>query len=131
MPRTRFQVRSGHIKKSGVGCAHDEHHVEEGDMKFERGRRTVVLTAVVALLCTGVLRPQPAHAVETAILIVGSIAAYAAVVVAGTLLMRRDTPAEWGLMPMDQRLRDDRPDPGVNFAHRCKQDSSNLTLVCW
>lgn len=131
MPCAWFQVRGGHIKKSGVGCTHNEHHVEEVDMKFERVRRTVVLTVVIALLGVGILRPRPAHAVETAIIVVGSIAAYVAVVVAGTMLMRRNTPAEWGLMPMDQRLRDDRPEPGVDFAHRCKQDSSNLTLVCW
>lgn len=100
-------------------------------MKFERVRRTVVLTVVIALLCADIVRPRPAHAIETAIIVIGSIAAYVGVVVAGAMLMRNSTPESTGLMPMDQPLRDDRPGPGVRFAHRCNQDSPNLKLVCW
>jgi hypothetical protein len=100
-------------------------------MKFERVRRTVVLTVVTAVLFTGVIRPRPVRAVDTAILVIGSIAAYVAVVVAGTMLMRRNSPAAWGLMPMDQRRLDAQQEPGVHFGHHCHQNSSNLKIVCW
>lgn len=100
-------------------------------MQFERTRRTVVLVLIIALAFVGTLRPRPAHAVETAVIIIGSIAAYAAVVVAGTMLMRRNTPASWGLMPLDPEARDDRPEPTLRLAPGCRQTAAGVTLVCW
>jgi len=99
-------------------------------MKFERIRRTVVLTVIIALLWVGA-RPRPARAVETAVLVIGSIAAYVAFVVGGAMLLRPETPASSGFVPMEQPLRDDRAEPGVHFAYRCDQDSPDLKLVCW
>ncbi len=125
-----WDIGGGHSKKSGVGCARIQRHVEEGDMKFERARRTVVLTVIIALLCVGT-RPRPARAVETAVLVIGSIAAYVGFVVGGAILMRPEAPASSGFVPMEQPLRDARAEPGVHFAHRCNQDSPNLKLVCW
>jgi hypothetical protein len=98
-------------------------------MKLERVRRTVALTVVLTMLCTGIVRPRPAHAVDTAVLVIGSIAAYAAFVVAGAWLMRRNTPASWELV--DPPPRDEQREPGVHFAPHCRQNSPNLKLVCW
>ena len=100
-------------------------------MKFARIRRTVALTLVAAVFSVGLVRPRPARAVDTAVLVIGSIAAYVAVVVAGTMLMRHNSPSSWGLLPTDERLQRDPPQPGVHLAHRCKQSSGNLNLVCW
>jgi hypothetical protein len=97
-------------------------------MKLQCVRRTVALTVVLTLSCVGILRPRPARAVETAVLVVGSIAAYAAFVAVGTILMRRNTSASWKLM---EPPRDDRQEPGVHFASHCRQNAPHLKLVCW
>ena len=99
-------------------------------MKFERVRRTVVFTVVVAVLWCAVFRPRPVRAADTTVLIVGSIAIYIGAVVAGALLMRQNTPGSLGLMPMERAVAD-RAGAGVQPAHRCKQTSGNLTLACW
>jgi hypothetical protein len=98
-------------------------------MKLQRVRRTVALTVVLTMLCMGIMRPRPARAVSTAILVIGSIAAYAAFVTVGTILMRRNSAASWELM--DQPPRDDQHESSVRFAPRCRQNSPNLNLVCW
>lgn len=100
-------------------------------MRFERMCRTIVFTVVVAIFFCGTIRPCPARAVDTTVLIIGSVAAYIGVVVAGTVLMRRSTPASWGLMPTEHGAADERPDPGARLGHRCRQTAGNLTLVCW
>ncbi len=98
-------------------------------MKLQCVRRTVVLAVVLTMLCTGIVRPGPARAVDTAVLVIGSIAAYAAFVTVGTMLMRRNTSASWELM--DPPLRADQQEPGVRFAPHCLQNAPNLKLVCW
>ena len=97
-------------------------------MKLQRVRRTVALTVVFTMLCMGIVRPRPARAIDTAILVIGSIAAYVAFVAAGTMLMRRNSPASWELV---DNPRDDQQEPGVHFASGCRQNSPNLKLVCW
>ena len=98
-------------------------------MKLQRVRRTVALSVVFTTLCTGVVQPRPARAVSTAILVVGSIAAYAAFVTVGTILVRRKSSTSWELM--DLPPRDDQQEPGVHFGPHCGQNAPNLNLVCW
>ncbi len=98
-------------------------------MKLQRVRRTVALTVVFTTLWMGIVQPRPARAADTVVLVFGSIAAYTAFVVVGTLLTRRSTATSMELM--DPPPRDDQQEPGVRFAPHCKQNSPNLKLVCW
>ena len=100
-------------------------------MKLQGLRRTVALTLVATVFSLGIVKPRPARAIDTAFLVLGSIAAYAAVVGVATWLWRRNTTSSWGLMPMDERLRDQQPEPGLHLANHCTQDDRNLKLVCW
>ncbi|HVO22671.1 MAG TPA: hypothetical protein VMW56_03480 [Candidatus Margulisiibacteriota bacterium] len=98
-------------------------------MTLQRVRRIVALTVVFTLLCMGIVRPRPARAVDTAVLVLGSIAAYVAFVSVGTLLTRRYTATSMELM--EPPPRDDQQEPGVRFAPHCRQNSPNLKLICW
>jgi hypothetical protein len=100
-------------------------------MSRKRIRRTVVLTLIVALVGTGSFRPRPARALDTAILVIGSIAAYAAFVVAGTIIYRRSTTSAWGLVPQERPPDRKRNAPRIQFAPRCKPAAGGLTLACW
>lgn len=97
-------------------------------MKVQRVRRTIALTVVLTILCMGIVRPRPAQAVDTAVLVIGSIAAYAAFVVVGTILTRRYIATSEELMDPPPR---DQQEPGVRFAPHCRQNSPTLKLVCW
>jgi hypothetical protein len=98
-------------------------------MRVQRVRRTIALTVVLTILCMGLVRPRPAQAVDTAVLVIGSIAAYAAFVVVGTILTRRYIATSEELM--DPPPRDQQQEPGVHFAPHCRQNSLTLKLVCW
>ena len=98
-------------------------------MNVQRVRRTIALTLVLTMLCIGIARPRPARAVDTAVLVIGSIAAYTAFVVVGTLLTRRYTATSEELM--DPLPRAEHLEPGLHFAPHCGQNSPDLKLVCW
>jgi hypothetical protein len=93
------------------------------------GKRLVAIIILLTILATGILRPAPARAVDTWVLVVGSIAAYVAVVAVGTILYRRSRSASELLDT--QRDADAAQRERVNFVQRCPQNSGNLTVVCW
>jgi len=94
-------------------------------------KRIVAVVALVSLLYVP-LTPKPARAIDTAWLVLGSIAAYVTFVVIGAWLVFRDTPNP-PLMP--SQTEPGRPwesqGDGVRMAHRCPQDAGNFTVVCW
>jgi hypothetical protein len=101
-----------------------------------RIKRLVVMMIVLAFLTVGTLRPRPAQAStsETVIIIVGSIAAYAAFIILGAYYVYGKafpSPAAGEDMDMDEGLPGDPPSPTVHFGQHCRQSSTNVTVACW
>jgi len=96
-------------------------------------KRTVVVVAVIAALLYGAVRPAPARAANTAVLIVGSIVAFVGFVVVGTLLTtHRQGAASLQEVPgatSDQPLQ--APRGTVRWGTHCRPTSEGQPLVCW
>jgi hypothetical protein len=96
-------------------------------------KRTVVAVAVVVTLLFGAVRPSPAHALSTAVLVVGSIAAFAGFVVAGTLL----TTHRQGASSLQERHGEGSHAPGhmpegaVRWGAHCRPTADGQPLLCW
>jgi hypothetical protein len=96
-------------------------------------KRTVVAVAVVVTLLLTAGRPSPAHAVSTAVLVVGSIVAFAGFVVAGTLLTThrqgasslQEGPDEGPHAPAQM------PEGAVRWGAHCRPTADGQPLVCW
>ena len=95
-------------------------------------RRVVAVTAIVTFLGAGAVTPRRVHAVDTAVLVISSIAAYAAFVALGAYLVFRDTPNP-PLLPSETPADDDTAADGIRVrpGHRCAQRDGNVTVVCW
>jgi hypothetical protein len=94
-------------------------------------KRLVAAIAIVSVLYVP-LTPKPARAVDTAWLVLGSIAAYVTAVCIGAWLVFRDTPNP-PLMPSPTDVEGpwEQHQEGVRLGLRCAQDSGNLTIACW
>lgn len=96
-----------------------------------KAKTLVVMITLLTIVATGTVTPAPVRAdSSTALIIVGSIAAYVGFVVVGTTLYRR-TRSSTDLMPTNPSENDRKRRDGVGFVQRCPQTSGNLTLVCW
>jgi len=97
-----------------------------------RLKRLVVLIAVMSLLTIGTVSPTPARAdaAEIAIIVCASLAAYVALVFIGTALTHR-SPQPWAEAPADLEVDGKRPPAAMRFGPRCRQSSTELTLLCW
>jgi hypothetical protein len=95
-------------------------------------KRVVVLIAVMSLLVICTVPPTPARAdgTETALLVCGSIAAYVGLVFLGTWLVNR-SPQPWAEFPEDFQVDRKHPPAALRFGPKCRQNSTELTLVCW
>jgi hypothetical protein len=98
-----------------------------------RIKRVVVLIAVMSLLLVCTVSPPPARAAsggDLALIVCASIAGYVALVLLGTELANR-SPQAWAEFPEDLQM--DRKDPpaALRFGSKCRQSSTELTLVCW
>lgn len=95
-------------------------------------KRFVAIFAILTTLSIGTVSPKPARAIDTAVIVISSIAAYAAFVFIGAYIVYGRTPNPT-LMPAPTDLDDpqDARDGGVRPGYRCRQADGNLTLVCW
>jgi ABC-type nickel/cobalt efflux system permease component RcnA len=98
-------------------------------------KRTAAIIALVAVLATGILMPEPAHADNTALIVVASVVAYVVVVVTAAWLIYR-APSTTDTAPLlptthDAPLAQDRSPEAVHFGRHCAQDTGGLTLACW
>lgn len=95
-------------------------------------RRAVTVTVIVTLLSAGAATPRRAHAVDTAVLVISSIAAYAAFVAIGAYFVFRDTPNP-PLLP--SAVPPDEVEQGgaapLRPGYRCAQRDGTLTIACW
>jgi hypothetical protein len=96
-------------------------------------KRTVVVAAVIGVLLFGAVRPSPARAVNTAVLVIGSIVAFAGFVVVGTLL----TTHRHGATTLQEVSGEDPDQPAhapgstVRWGAHCRPTSEGQPLVCW
>jgi hypothetical protein len=95
-----------------------------------RSKKALVLLVVSVMLLINVARPSRAWAANTAILVIGSIAAFAAFVVVGTLLTRDKGPFSLQPTPQDLAQRD-APRAAVRFGTKCPFNDGRPSLACW
>src|SRR5262245_20963644 len=96
-------------------------------------KRFVAILAILLTLSIGTLSPRPAKAVDTAVIVISSIAAYVVFVFVGAYIVYGRNPSPLELMPGPvgaDHPEDGRPD-GVRFGYGCRQADGNLTLACW
>jgi hypothetical protein len=95
-------------------------------------KRLVAILVGLALVGVGFVRPTPARADDTAVIVVGAIAAYAIFVAIGAwVIYGRQSSSEWSDKPPD--LRDAAADRGgVRFGSRCPPTADGpLPVACW
>jgi len=102
-------------------------------------RRLIATILVLAVLAVGTLTPKRAQATDTALIVVGAVAAYVIfIATAAYFIFRKPPPASTQEMPQQfmpgtsaAGLSRDQPDDTVRYAIRCRQDSGNVTIACW
>ena len=100
---------------------------------WRKATKVALLVVLATILGTGTLRPQPARAANTAVIVVSSIAAYVVFVVGATWLIytRRQQPLQ-GFLPQETaRLGEEDERAGVRLAHECQPREGTMPLVCW
>ena len=95
-----------------------------------RSKMALALLVVSVTLIINVAKPARARADNTAILVVGSIAAFAAFVVVGTLLTRNKGPFSFQQSPEDMAQKDERR-ASVRVGSACPWNDQRPSLVCW
>jgi len=93
-------------------------------------RRLVTVTAIVTLLSAGTVTPRRAQAVDTAVLVISSIAAYAAFVAIGAYFVFRGTPNP-PFLPSETPPDETEGSRSLRPGYRCAQQDGNVTVVCW
>ena len=95
-------------------------------------RRLVAATVITTVLCAGTVTPRRAQAVDTAVLVISSIAAYVAFIAIGAYFVFRGSenpPFLASEVPPDAA---DEPGSGVvRPGFRCAQRDGQVTVVCW
>jgi hypothetical protein len=96
-------------------------------------KRTVVVVAVIGALLFGAVRPSPARAANTAVLVIGSIAAFAGFVVVGTLLTthRQGAATLREISGEDPDRQPRAPGGTVRWGAHCRPTSEGQPLLCW
>jgi hypothetical protein len=95
-----------------------------------RSKKALVILVLSVTLVFNVALPSRARAVDTAVLVISSIAAFVAFVVAGTLLTRQKGPFTLQQTPEDLSQVKDRRD-GVRFGTGCPMNDGRPALACW
>jgi len=95
-----------------------------------RSKKALVILVLSVTLVFNVALPSRARAVDTAVLVISSIAAFVAFVVAGTLLVRNKGPFTLQPTPEDLSKTADRRD-GVRFGPGCPLKDGQPALACW
>ena len=96
-------------------------------------KRTLVVVAVICALLFNAVRPSPARAANTAVLILGSIVAFVGFVVVGTLLTtHRQGAATLQEMSGEGPEQQVRGRGGmVRWGAHCRPTSDGQPLLCW
>ncbi len=96
-------------------------------------KRTVVVVAVIGALLFNAVRPSPARAANTAVLILGSIVAFVGFVVVGTLSTthRQGASSLQAVSGEDPEQQDHAPGGTVRWGAHCRPTSAGQPLVCW
>ena len=96
-------------------------------------KRTVVVVAVIGALLFNAVRPSPARAANTAVLILGSIVAFVGFVVVGTLLTthRQGASSLQDMSDEDLEQRAHAPGGTVRWGAHCRPTAEGQPLVCW
>ena len=96
-------------------------------------KRTVVVLAVIGALLFGAVRPSPARAANTAVLVVGSIVAFVGFIVVGTLLTtHRQGAASLQEVPgasSDHAMQ--APGGTVRWGTHCRPTAEGQPVLCW
>lgn len=92
--------------------------------------RLLAVTALAMVLATGAVCPRPARAVDTAVLVISSIAGYVAFVVLGAWLVFREAPSS-ALLPADGTPGEPASGGGLRPGHRCPAPDGGIPVVCW
>lgn len=111
-------------------------------MRWRKVRSVLSLAVLLAVLSSGTLRPQPARAVSTAVIIVSSIAGYVVLVIGLTWIIyghRYNDPDQdqdlvataSGANRFDDRLRDQFDTHGVRTVPNCRITDGQVPLLCW
>lgn len=109
-------------------------------MRSKKARSVLLLAVMFAVLTSGTLRPQPARAVSTAVIVVSSVAGYVVAVAAITWIIRgrryRDPDRELVAAASDahrfnDRLRDQFDTHGVQTVPNCRITDGQVPLLCW
>lgn len=103
-----------------------------------RVRRLLATVLIAAVLGAGISNPRPAHADNTAWIVIGSIVGYFAVIVAATWFLRSQDPSfrESSVSPL---LPGESPagrsgssdDRGFRIGADCGRLGQGPPLVCW
>jgi hypothetical protein len=96
-------------------------------------KKTVVAVALIVALMFGAVTPSRAYATNTAVIIAGSIVAFVAFVIVGTLLTThrnvplflQDTPPE----DLDQPAGSQQGK--VRFGTHCRPTAEGQPVLCW
>lgn len=96
-------------------------------------KRTVVVVAVIVAVLFGALRPSPARAANTAILVVGSIVAFVGFVVVGTLLTthRQAAACLQEVSGEDADRHVHAPGGTIRWGAHCHPTIEGQPLLCW
>ena len=95
-----------------------------------RSKKALVVLVLSVTLVFNVALPSRARATDTAVLVIGSIAAFVAFVIVGTLLTRHKGPFTLQETPEDLSKIKDRQD-GVQFGSGCPMNDGRPALACW
>ena len=99
-------------------------------------RRLLAVVLIATILGTGVAAPPKAEAVETAVIVVGSIVAWFGIVVLATYLIRHTDSSfaqssESPLIDGQKFMLRPVEEPKVRFGEGCARLAEGPSLVCW
>jgi hypothetical protein len=95
-----------------------------------RSKKALVVFVLSVTLVFNVALPSRARAVDTAVLVIGSIVLFVGFVVAGTLITRQKGPFTLQPTPEDLSQIKDRRD-SVHFGTGCPMNDGRPALACW
>jgi hypothetical protein len=95
-------------------------------------KKLIAALVIAGVLGTGIVQPRPAHADDTAIIVVASIAAWVAFLVIGTYFVYGRDDDEESLLPRDIPVQSRSPDDSFRVGSGCLRASEgHMNAICW
>jgi hypothetical protein len=96
------------------------------------GKKLVVGMVVVAFLLAGLVQPRPALAdsLSTPIIIGAAAGGAVALILIIAIIFAKKDDVDMPLVEREAKLPK-RNERAVGWAHQCRPDGPNLTLLCW